>query len=72
MIVGLTAIHVLSFTESLLFQTKKTCILYNGDKITFGHTNGYKIQPGFFASQPESEFQFMVSAVKYSQSLAVL
>ena len=46
-----------------LFQTQKTCALEIGDKITFGHTNGYKIQPGFYASQPESEFQFVVSTV---------
>lgn len=44
-------------------RTKKTCILYDGDKITFGHTNGYKIQPGFSASQPESEFQFIFERI---------
>ncbi|WAR15582.1 hypothetical protein MAR_005687, partial [Mya arenaria] len=39
-------------------RTHKTCILELGDKITFGHTNGYKIQPGSYAEQPTSEFQF--------------
>ncbi|WAR15629.1 hypothetical protein MAR_005734, partial [Mya arenaria] len=39
-------------------ETHKTCILELGDKITFGHTNGYKIQPGSYAEQPTSEFQF--------------
>lgn len=41
-------------------QTHKTCTLEVGDKITFGHTNGYKIQPGSYAEQPHSEFQFEV------------
>lgn len=54
------------------YRTKKTCSLEIGDKITFGHTNGYKIQPGFFASQPESEFQFIFEQVPKSSRTAEL
>lgn len=45
-------------------QTHKTCVLEVGNKITFGHTNGYKIQPGSYAEQPQSEFQFQVKTEK--------
>lgn len=36
-------------------------ILKIGDKVTFGHTNGYKLKAGDYAKQPNSEFQFIVS-----------
>lgn len=36
-------------------------ILKVGDKVTFGHTNGYKLKAGDYAKQPNSEFQFIVS-----------
>lgn len=44
-------------------RTHKTCTLEVGDKITFGHTNGYKIQPGSYAEQPLSEFQFQFEKI---------
>lgn len=44
-------------------RTHKTCVLEVGDKITFGHTNGYKIQPGSYAEQPLSEFQFQFEKI---------
>ncbi|KAH3821755.1 uncharacterized protein C01G6.5-like [Dreissena polymorpha] len=47
-------------------RTHKTCVLEVGDKITFGHTNGYKIQPGSYAEQPLSEFQFEFQRVPKS------
>lgn len=34
-------------------------ILKVGDKVTFGHTNGYKLKAGDYAKQPNSEFQFI-------------
>ncbi|XP_048771722.1 uncharacterized protein C01G6.5-like isoform X2 [Ostrea edulis] len=34
-------------------------ILKIGDKVTFGHTNGYKLKAGDYAKQPNSEFQFI-------------
>ncbi|XP_061197198.1 uncharacterized protein C01G6.5-like isoform X1 [Saccostrea echinata] len=34
-------------------------ILKEGDKVTFGHTNGYKLKAGDYAKQPNSEFQFI-------------
>lgn len=52
------------------YRTNKTCMLEVGDKITFGHTNGYKIQPGCFASQPESEFQFIFEQIPKSSRTA--
>ncbi|KAK3611381.1 hypothetical protein CHS0354_036576 [Potamilus streckersoni] len=43
-------------------------ILEEGDKITFGHTNGYKIKPGQYASQSSSEFQFVFEKVPCSDT----
>ncbi|XP_046572175.1 uncharacterized protein LOC124280324 [Haliotis rubra] len=40
-------------------RIKGSSILTEGDKITFGHTNGYKIEPGQYSRQPHSEFQFV-------------
>ncbi|KAJ8320292.1 hypothetical protein KUTeg_001879 [Tegillarca granosa] len=37
-----------------------TQLLAEGDKITFGHKNGYNLKPGQYASQPNSEFQYVV------------
>ncbi|KAL8599686.1 hypothetical protein ACOMHN_064132 [Nucella lapillus] len=34
--------------------------LQEGDKVTFGHKNGYKVKVGETAHQPESEFQFVL------------
>ncbi|KAK6177689.1 hypothetical protein SNE40_015741 [Patella caerulea] len=39
-------------------RMEKSCVLKEGDKITFGHTNGFKIDPGQHSKQPNSEFQF--------------
>ncbi|ESO90457.1 hypothetical protein LOTGIDRAFT_164036 [Lottia gigantea] len=39
-------------------RMEKSCVLKEGDKITFGHTNGFKIDPGQYSKQPNSEFQF--------------
>ncbi|KAL4221717.1 nucleic acid-templated transcription [Mactra antiquata] len=44
-------------------RTHKTCVMEVGDKVTFGHTNGYKIQPGSYAEQPMSEFQFVFERI---------
>ncbi|KAL3862656.1 hypothetical protein ACJMK2_008610 [Sinanodonta woodiana] len=43
-------------------------ILEEGDKITFGHTNGYKIKPGQYAAQSSSEFQFVFEKVPSSDT----
>ncbi|XP_071109611.1 uncharacterized protein [Haliotis cracherodii] len=40
-------------------RIKGSSILTEGDKITFGHTNGYKIEPGQYSRQLHSEFQFV-------------
>ncbi|XP_067659226.1 uncharacterized protein [Haliotis asinina] len=40
-------------------RIKGSSILSEGDKITFGHTNGYKIEPGQYSRQLHSEFQFV-------------
>jgi hypothetical protein len=40
-------------------------LLQEGDKITFGHTNGFKLEPGQRANQPNSEFEFVVSILPY-------
>lgn len=36
--------------------------LQEGDRVIFGHKNGYKVKVGEKALQPDSEFQFVVSA----------
>ena len=38
-------------------------LLQEGDKITFGHTNGFKLEPGQRANQPNSEFEFVFEKV---------
>ncbi|XP_041378451.1 uncharacterized protein LOC121390652 [Gigantopelta aegis] len=40
-----------------------SCVLEEGDKVTFGHTNGYKIQPGEYSVQHNSEFEFVFERV---------
>lgn len=55
----------------LFFHTCLTCFcfdkigesqeLHEGDKVIFGHKNGYKVKVGETATQPDSEFQFVVS-----------
>lgn len=50
-------------------RTHKTCPMELDDIITFGHINGYKIQPGSYADQPSSEFQFKFERIpKISKS----
>ena len=36
--------------------------LHDGDRVIFGHKNGYKVKVGETALQPDSEFQFVVSS----------
>ncbi|KAL5015039.1 hypothetical protein ScPMuIL_009309 [Solemya velum] len=49
-------------------KVNKNCFLEIGDKITFGHTNGYKLSPGQYASQPSSEFQFKLEEIPKNYS----
>ncbi|XP_060068578.1 uncharacterized protein C01G6.5-like [Ylistrum balloti] len=44
-------------------KMQSSCELEEGDKITFGHTNGYKLAPGQHSRQPHSEFQFIFEKV---------
>ncbi|KAK3105049.1 hypothetical protein FSP39_016170 [Pinctada imbricata] len=38
-------------------------VLEEGDIVTFGHTNGFKLKPGDYAKQPNSEFQFVFERI---------
>ncbi|KAK7093981.1 hypothetical protein V1264_007660 [Littorina saxatilis] len=56
------------FNLCFLFQIGKIHPLQEGDKIIFGHKNGYKVKVGETAEQPDSEFQFIFERRQPSKS----
>ncbi|XP_059160427.1 proteoglycan 4-like isoform X2 [Physella acuta] len=49
------------------FHSENKQILQKGDKITFGHPGCASIQPGHYAPQHDSEFQFILECVSPQQ-----
>ena len=54
-------LYVCNRFGNVLFQIGEVQRLRDGDRVIFGHKNGYKVKVGETAQQPDSEFQFVVS-----------